>query len=50
MAIQITSRVTEQEKKILEDYCKKNDIKVAQLIRWAVREYLAKKDVDIFSR
>lgn len=48
MARQIASRVTEEEKRILEDYCKKNDIKISQLVRWAVRKYLAEKGIDIF--
>lgn len=37
---QIAARVTEEEKQELENYCKEHDIKLSQLIRWAIKEYL----------
>lgn len=37
---QISARISEQEKKEIEKYCKERDIKVSQLIRWALRDYL----------
>lgn len=37
---QLATRIDEQEKKKLEEYCKTHDIKLSQLIRWAIKEYL----------
>ncbi len=37
---QIAARVTEQEKKEIEKFCEERDIKVSQLIRWAIKEYI----------
>lgn len=39
---QIAARVTEDEKKKIEEYCKEHDVKISQLIRWAVKEYINK--------
>ena len=44
MAVQIATRVTEEEKKEIEQYCKKHDIKVSQLIRWAIKDYMDKNE------
>lgn len=46
---QIAARVTEDEKKALEDYCKERDIKISQLIRWAVKEYLENRATKLLS-
>lgn len=43
---QIAARVTDEEKQELELYCRENDIKLSQLIRKAVKEYLEKR-IDI---
>lgn len=37
---QIAARISEEEKKILDAYCNAHDIKISQLIRWAIKEYL----------
>ena len=37
---QIAARVTEEEKDILIEYCEKNELNMAQVIRKAVKEYL----------
>lgn len=42
MAVQIATRVTEEEKRELEQYCKSHDIKISQLIRWAIKDYMDK--------
>ena len=41
---QIATRVSEEEKFEIEEYCKKHDIKVSQLIRWAVKTYINEGD------
>ncbi len=40
---QISARVTEEEKADLQRYCEERDIKVSQLIRWALRNYIEKQ-------
>lgn len=40
---QIAARVSEEEKRVLEAYCKERDIKISQLIRWAIKDYIEKK-------
>lgn len=40
MALQIATRISEKEKKELEQYCEERDIKISQLIRWAIKEYI----------
>ena len=42
-SFQISARFTEEERNNLVDYCEKNDMPVAQVIRKAVREYLEKQ-------
>ena len=37
---QIGTRLPEEEKERVEEYCKKRDISVAQLIRRAIKEYM----------
>ena len=37
---QIATRVSEEEKQELEKYCQEHDIKISQLIRWAIKEYI----------
>lgn len=37
---QIAARVTDEEKQLLEEYCEQHDIKLSQLIRWAVKDYI----------
>lgn len=37
---QIATRVTEEEKQELEKYCREHDIKISQLIRKAIKDYL----------
>lgn len=37
---QIAARVTEEEKEELMQYCKEHDIKISQLIRWAIKAYI----------
>ena len=37
---QIAARVTEEEKYNLIEYCEKNELNMAQVIRKAVKEYL----------
>ncbi len=39
---QIATRVSDDEKRELEQYCKDRDIKISQLIRWAIKDYLDK--------
>ncbi len=39
---QIATRVSDEEKRELEQYCKERDIKISQLIRWAIKDYLDK--------
>lgn len=39
---QIATRVSEQEKQEIEAYCKQHDIKISQLIRWAIKAYIEK--------
>ena len=39
-SFQLSTRFTEEERNNLVDYCEKNDMPVAQVIRKAVREYL----------
>ena len=44
---QIAARVSDEEKEGLEEFCEDHDIKVSQLIRWAVRDYIEKIDFDL---
>lgn len=37
---QIAARVTEEEKNNLIEYCEKNELNMAQVIRKAIKEYL----------
>ena len=37
---QLATRVTQEEKEALEEYCKEHDITLSQLIRWAIKEYI----------
>ena len=39
---QLSARFTEEERNNLVEYCEKNDMPVAQVVRKAVREYLEK--------
>lgn len=43
---QIAARISEEEKRELEQYCKEHDIKLSQLIRWAIKEYIERNKVD----
>lgn len=43
---QIAARISEEEKQELEKYCREHDIKLSQLIRWAIKEYIEKNKVD----
>lgn len=36
----IAAKITEEDKKEVEAYCKERDIKMSQLIRWALKEYI----------
>ena len=36
----ISFRLTEEEKKMLEQYCEENDLSMSQVIRRAVKEYI----------
>lgn len=38
---QVATRVTEEEKKVLDEFCKEHDITLSQLIRRAIKEYIA---------
>lgn len=40
----IATRVKEDEKKVIDQFCKENDISVSQLIRKAIREYINKEN------
>ena len=42
MKIQISTTVTPDEKDEIDSFCRAHDIKVAQLIRWALRDYMNK--------
>ena len=44
MKISISASVTPEEKAEIDKFCKDRDIKIAQLIRWAIRDYMDKKD------
>ena len=39
---QISVSMSEEEKQAFADYCKEHDIKVSQLVRWDVKEYIDK--------
>lgn len=39
---QIATRVSEQEKQEIEKFCQEHDIKISQLIRWAIKDYIDK--------
>lgn len=41
--IQVSVRLTEEDIAILDEYCEKNDLKRAFVIRLALREYLDKQ-------
>lgn len=41
--IQIAAKVTEEEKAQIIEYCEQHDIKISQLIRKAVKEYITKE-------
>lgn len=43
---QIAARVSEDEKRELEVYCKQHDIKLSQLIRWALKDYLQNGETE----
>ena len=43
---QIAARVSEEEKELLEQYCKEHDIKISQLVRWAIKDYMTKETKD----
>lgn len=43
---QIAARVTEEEKDNLIEYCEKNELNMAQVIRKAVKEYLENHKED----
>lgn len=44
MKISVSAAVSQEEKTEIDRYCKEHDIKIAQLIRWALRDYLNKMD------
>ena len=46
---QIATRVTDDEKQLLDQYCAKHDIKISQLIRWAIKDYMTKETNDVYS-
>lgn len=46
MALQIATRISEEEKKELLKYCEERDIKISQLIRWAIKEYIENHSND----
>ena len=39
---QVAARISEEEKKRLIKYCRDNDLSISQVIRKAIREFLAK--------
>lgn len=39
---QIATRVSEEEKEAFERFCRDHDIKISQLIRWSIKEYIDK--------
>lgn len=41
--IQIAAKVTAEEKEEIVEYCKQHDIKISQLIRWAIKDYITKE-------
>lgn len=43
MKVKIAALVEQEEKEELEKYCEQHDIKISQLIRKAVKEYLTKE-------
>lgn len=43
---QVAARVTDEEKEAFEQYCAEHDIKLSQLIRWAVKEYIMTKETE----
>ena len=52
---QVAARVSDEEKKALEEFCETHDIKLSQLVRWALRDYIEKiepekVDSSIFMR
>ena len=36
----VSFRLTEEEKKMLEQYCEENDLSMSQVIRRAIKEYI----------
>lgn len=47
---QVSVRLTDEDIAILDDYCEKNDLKRAFVIRLALREYLSGQDMDKTSK
>ena len=41
--VQVSVRLTDEDIAMLDDYCEKNDLKRAFVIRLALREYLEKQ-------
>ena len=39
----IATRVKDEEKKCIDEFCKENDMSVSQLIRKAIKEYMNKE-------
>lgn len=52
MATTITTRLQEEDKQIIEDFCEKYDISISWLIRKAIKDYILKVEAgeeEIFS-
>lgn len=37
---QISVKISDEEKEMYTNYCKKYDIKISQLVRWAIKAYI----------
>lgn len=40
----IATRVKDEEKRLIDQFCKENDMSISQLIRKAVKEYINKEN------
>ena len=37
---QISVKISDEEREMYTNYCKKHDIKISQLVRWAIKAYI----------
>ena len=41
---QISVKISDEEREMYTNYCKEHDIKISQLVRWAIKAYILKDE------